>query len=318
MSRSPLVTAIIPTYQHAGVVGEAVRSALSQTYEPLEIVVVDDGSTDGTGEVLHTFGDTIRVVRQPNRGLSAARNSGIAAASGELVAFLDADDVWFPGKLDQQVPLFANPEVGLVGADMIYFDEHGDQPTTPLSRRDVPRGRVYPGFFTREAVLLMPTVVVRRRCFEEVGVFDESLTALEDQDMWHRISRTWALDFVPEPLARYRLSPTQMTQDFDRMLANDIKLREKCVAEDPALLEIDRPLLDSCYYRLYLDLARQHMKRGQRREARAALRRYRTRRGVTARYVIHWLASWSAGPMLTSLWRLRARLGKGNEGVKAN
>jgi glycosyltransferase involved in cell wall biosynthesis len=304
LSDRPLVTAIIPTYQHACVVGDAVSSALAQTYPALEVLVVDDGSTDDTAEVLRGFGKRIRVICQANRGLSAARNRGITSASGELIAFLDADDAWMPSKIEIQVPLFRNPEVGLVGADMVYFDEAGDQAGTPLSRRAPPKGRVYPGFFTRDAVLLMPTVVARRRCFDDVGLFDESLRALEDQDMWHRISRRWALEYVSEPLARYRLSQGQMTRDFDRMLVNDIALREKCVADDPALLTIDRDVLEGCYYRLYLDLARQHMKRGEGREARAVLRRYRLRRGLTAKYLVHWVASWPPAWALRSLWSL--------------
>ncbi|HEX3110532.1 MAG TPA: glycosyltransferase family A protein, partial [Thermoanaerobaculia bacterium] len=107
------VSVVIPSYNYARYLGEAIDSALGQTLPPLEVIVVDDGSTDDTPAVLAAYGDRIRVLRQKNAGVAVARNSGIAAARGECVAFLDADDVWLPRKLELQIPLFTD-SVGLV------------------------------------------------------------------------------------------------------------------------------------------------------------------------------------------------------------
>src|SRR5215212_11526906 len=102
---NPLVSVVIPTYNRRRLVVEAVESALAQTYRPLEILVVDDGSTDGTEAELHRFGSAVRYLKQPNQGAAAARNRGIRAATGELVAFLDSDDLWAPAKIEKQVAL---------------------------------------------------------------------------------------------------------------------------------------------------------------------------------------------------------------------
>src|SRR6478736_9164920 len=123
----PFVSCVICAYDYEGYVAEAVESALAQDYprERFEVVVIDDGSTDRTPEVLASFGDAIRVVRQENAGLTAATARGIREARGELIALLDADDAWRPDKLRRQVPLFERPEVGLAFTDKELVDERG-------------------------------------------------------------------------------------------------------------------------------------------------------------------------------------------------
>jgi glycosyltransferase involved in cell wall biosynthesis len=308
VSSAPRVTAVIPTFQHGAFVAQAVSSVLSQTYTEIETVVVDDGSTDDTSDVLRGFGSAIKVIRQPNRGLSAARNTGVEASMGELVAFLDADDLWLPTKIEKQVPRFEDDRVGLVGADIVCFDAVGEYPEPTLRARNLARGRVYPGFITNQAVIHMPTAVVRRECFQQIGYFDETLTSLEDLDMWHRISRRWAVDYVDEPLARYRWSAGQMSRNEVRMLVNGIRVREKSVAADPELLSLDRGLLDSAFFDLYLELARKLIKHGSAAAAREQLGEYRRRRGVTASLLLHWLASWSPVLPASVLWRVLYRM----------
>jgi glycosyltransferase involved in cell wall biosynthesis len=121
----PTVTVIIPTYNYGRFVADAIASVLAQTYAVFEIVVVDDGSTDETEEVVKTFGERVRYIKQQNAGVSAARNAGIEVSSGDLIAFLDADDTWLPEKIEKQVAKFAeDAEIGLVHCGMREFDDH--------------------------------------------------------------------------------------------------------------------------------------------------------------------------------------------------
>ena len=304
----PIVSVIIPTYQHAHFVGQAIESVLAQTYEDYEIIVVDDGSTDNTSEVLAEFGNQIKAIHhQENRGLSAARNTGIMASHGSLVAFLDADDVWMPDKLEKQVPLFErNESVGLVYSDLSYFDKNGILPGTAFEGASPQSGMVHSAIFVRDFIP-MPTVVVRRSCFDVVGLFDETLMACEDHDMWLRISETWAVDFVNEPLARYRFAPTQMHKDRERMLVNRLRVQEKAFTTSPALRELDISTLDRCFYDLYLELARFYINHHQGAKARPLLRRYMQMRGPIRGCFQTWFASWIPRRLLGSAIKVRAR-----------
>lgn len=192
----PLVSVIIPTHNRAGVVGRAIRSVLAQTYPCTEIIVIDDRSTDNTPEILATFGDSIKVVRTTGtQGPAAARNSGIARCSGELVAFLDSDDVWQPHKLAAQVAVFLRRPASLAGvytgrrtllADGAVLDirpRRGENTFESLCCRD----RIVPS-----------TLVVRRAVLHEVGLFDTRLPACEDWDLLLRIARRYTFDFIDD------------------------------------------------------------------------------------------------------------------------
>ena len=152
---------------------------------------------------------------------------------------------------------------------------------------------IYPILFSSiGSFILNPTVVVRRRCFDDVGFFDETLTSGEDYDMWLRISKRWAVDFVNQPLAGYRISANQMSSNRERMLYNSIRVQEKAFAESPELHALDLDTLDRCFYNLYLQLSRVYLDRGKRSEARSVLHRYKQARGRTLRYWRRYLASW--------------------------
>lgn len=202
------VSVIIPTYNCGPLLPGAVKSVRAQGYSDYEIIVVDDGSTDETSEVLRTLsGEDLFVIKQENAGPAAARNSGIAAAQGEWVAFLDADDLWLPGKLAAQLAIIqANPEVAFTFAG---------------ERRWYPNGRSEDVFYrgTGSPLLLellagnrfgTPTVIVQRRCLEAVGMFDPSLTTGEDWDLWLRLAARYESQSVEEPLAVVRKSPRHL------------------------------------------------------------------------------------------------------------
>src|SRR5688572_15366487 len=175
MTESPLVSVVIPAYNAARFLPRAVESVLNQSYRPLEVTVIDDGSTDDTARVLEPYRGAIHYLRQPNGGPARARNQGIAQTRGELVAFLDADDLWLPNKLSIQVrSLQDNPRAGVVHSDTFYLDNT----TGVQSRRGNPptdfTGDCYPLMFQRNRITLS-TVVVRRECLEQVGGFDERI-----------------------------------------------------------------------------------------------------------------------------------------------
>ena len=204
ISPVPVVSAIIPTWNRRELLLHAIGSALAQTHPVDEIIVVDDGSTDGTADALReAFGDRIVYVRQANAGVSAARNRGMALARGRYFALLDSDDEWMPEKTARQVEwLDAHPDFGMVLCDVERIDIDR-RPIDLLGRRAIipEDGWVLP------SVLANPTLVpvsamFRREVYEDVGGFDESLRTAEDLDFHLRIARHWQIGVIDEPLAR--------------------------------------------------------------------------------------------------------------------
>jgi glycosyltransferase involved in cell wall biosynthesis len=265
----------------------------------MELIVVDS-STDDTPRVLEQFGDRITVIRAEARGISAARNVGIRAATGQYIAFLDADDTWHPSKLEKQIALLErNPSVGLVCSDVLFRDERGVRPGRAFAGAPPRAGMVLPDIFT-DSFLGTSTVVARRECFDDVGMFDETITASEDHDMWLRICRKWAADFVDEPLAEYRYSPDQASADRPRTLygmagrpdSGLIRVQERAYAESPELRALDRDRLDRGFFNLYLELAELWVVEGKRAQARTMLARHRRARGLTPRALKLWAKSW--------------------------
>lgn len=205
----PTVSVIIPTYNRSKLVCRAIRSVLAQTFSDLEVIVVDDASTDNTQRTVKKFDDPrIRYIKQPeNRDVSAARNRGLRAARGEFIAFLDSDDEWMKQKLDTQIARFRTlPEsVGLVYSGSIQeFDDGHEKLFTPKHR-----GNVFPYILANNITDTgSASVIIRRNVIRVVGFFDERIPAMEDYDYWIRIVRFYEFDFVPQPLVRYHESRT--------------------------------------------------------------------------------------------------------------
>jgi glycosyltransferase involved in cell wall biosynthesis len=199
-----LVTAVIPTYNRARDVRVAVACALAQTWPELEVIVVDDGSTDGTADLLRQeFGDRVRCLRKPNGGVSAARNHGLAAARGEYLALLDSDDEWTPDHVEAQVTfLEARPDFGLVLTDVMRMDaERRDFEL--FRRRDfLPTDGAILAHVLRNPTLVPASATFRRAVYEDVGGFDEGLRTAEDLDFHLRIARRWKIGVVERPLTR--------------------------------------------------------------------------------------------------------------------
>jgi glycosyltransferase involved in cell wall biosynthesis len=221
------ISVVIPTYNYGRFVTEAVESALAQTYRPMEVIVVDDGSTDDTAERLRPYMDRIRYIRQENRGLSAARNTGIRHAQGEWVALLDSDDVWHPRKTEIQLRTVGeDTSIGFVGSP-----ECGGIAQTLSDNSKVRELRVR-DFLTKPPVC-PSSVMIRRRCFDDVGLFDETLTSVEDRDMWLRLAARFRSLQVCSPCWSYRQHAGQMNRHADRMLANYTRVLKKFFREYP-------------------------------------------------------------------------------------
>ncbi len=198
-TRDVRVSVVIPSYNRRAVVCEAVRSACAQEGVACEIVVVDDGSTDGSAEALQReFGARIRVLRTANHGVAAARNSGVAASGGELIAFLDSDDLWLPDKLAAQVAFFAaHPAAQICQTGEIWI-RNGIR-VNPRAHHRKPSGEIFAPSL-RICLVSPSAVMLRRSLFEGVGGFNESLPACEDYDLWLRILRNTPIWLIDRPL----------------------------------------------------------------------------------------------------------------------
>jgi len=206
----PKVSVIIPTYNCAQYICDAVDSVLAQTYRDFELIVVDDGSTDNTRELLLGYGDQLQYIYQENKDITGARNTGIENSDGQYLAFLDADDMWLPNKLDRQVRLLDDaPEVGLVYCWHYYIDAEGDKckfQNNTIGRSFESGSRLYDKLIERNVISGGgSTPIIRQECLEKSGMFDESLPYSGDWDLWLRISMDYIIAYIPEPLGCYRV-----------------------------------------------------------------------------------------------------------------
>jgi glycosyltransferase involved in cell wall biosynthesis len=211
----PLVSIVIPTFNYGHFVGEAVESALNQTYSCVEVIVIDDGSTDDTRERLAPYIGRIHYHYQSNAGLSAARNTGIRLAQGEFVALLDSDDAFHPRKLETQVGmLLKRPEFGLLATE--HFSEE------PYTWQELPAQELSWDRISLEDMVIKSrfgpsSVVIRRECLERVGLFDSELKSVEDRDMWIRIAVHYPIAVLHFPLTWYRETPGSMSRNAQKM-----------------------------------------------------------------------------------------------------
>ncbi|HEX5702603.1 MAG TPA: glycosyltransferase family 2 protein [Pyrinomonadaceae bacterium] len=217
-----LVSVILPVHNRADWVTRAIKSVLSQSYPHFELLVINDGSTDGTRHVLKGFTPRITILDQPHSGAEAARNLGLEHARGEFVAFIDSDDVWYADRLSRQLPLFSRDEVGLVFGNATLVDYR--QGTPRRLRRTFfdgvrpSRGRVLEAF---AAGCFVPcsSVVARRQCFEVAGGFTPGHVAA-DYLKWLEISASYELDYVPEPVFEYAIHAGGLSHSLPETLAD--------------------------------------------------------------------------------------------------
>jgi len=227
-------SAVIPTYNCANKLRCAVESVLAQTFPDYEIWVIDDGSTDDTRAALEPFSNQLNYVYQANSGVAAARNRGIECARGDYVAFLDADDRWYPHKLERVAQAVqSNPDVGLYYSQVDFYGRDGSMLWTYRSQDSGVRN--YRTLLETDYVMTS-SAVVRKSCFAQVGGFDVELSRCQDWDMWIRIARAFPIRLIPETLVAYQyMGAGSLTSAYLRWVEAHDRVMEKAFAADPQL-----------------------------------------------------------------------------------
>jgi glycosyltransferase involved in cell wall biosynthesis len=202
------VSVVIPAYNSQTFIADAVESALAQTVPPLEIIVVDDGSTDGTIGALERFSSQVTLIRQANAGPSAARNCAASHAGGAWLAFLDADDTWLPTKLQKQLQLAASEQVKMVYTDRLNVGAKGSLPDIQSDAQQLYRGDVFLDLLLKGNHISLSSVLIDAALFRTLGGFAEHIRSGEDWDLWIRLAERHRIGAVDEPLVRYRFHPT--------------------------------------------------------------------------------------------------------------
>lgn len=220
-----LISVIIPTHNRKELVLEAIKSVLHQEPKNYEVIVVDDGSTDGTKDYLDSLNLPVTIIQANHKGISSTRNLGIKAAVGEYIAFLDSDDLWLSGILAEQLNyLESHPETPLVYVDQfIEADNKRLEKTRFNSEQTTPEQKTKfdkPGFITPQAPIHASAVMVRKSIFDEIGLFNEELKIHEDTDMWNRISEKYPLGYIEKPLSifRWEIDPEHALKPESRQL----------------------------------------------------------------------------------------------------
>jgi glycosyltransferase involved in cell wall biosynthesis len=255
------VSVVIPTFNYGRYIAEAVESSLAQTMAPREVIVVDDGSTDDTEAVVRKFGDKVRYIRQENAGVCAARNRGVAESTGEYIAFLDADDIGEPAKLEKQLAVFeSDPEIGLVHCGMREFDsETGETIAMHLEGQE---GWVADDLLLWERPVIVGTggtIMVTRTIFTLINGFDENIKVGEDWDFCYRVARRYKVGFVPQPLIGYRSHGAGAHRNVHEMERGMGRFYAKAFANDVAASRLRKRSLGN-YHRI---LAGSYLHAGQ-------------------------------------------------------
>jgi len=244
----PKVSVIIPTYNCGQYICEAIDSVLAQTYKDIEIIIVDDGSSDNTKNVVLMYKDKIKYIYQNNKGEAGARNRGIKEAQGEFIAFIDADDIWLENKLEKQMEIISNMSADLVHCRMYVMENN-----------KIVEGKIKP---TKPAITfydlllggksLLMTIVVKKACFDKIGLFDESIKLATDYDMWLRFSLKYKISFIDEPLAIYRRHSNQLSSEDNNKKFKEygIAICKKLIAYPESPRKLIKKKLSCEYYLL--------------------------------------------------------------------
>ena len=251
----PRVSVIIPTFNCARFLGRAISSSLAQTYADYEIILVDDGSTDETRDVVAQFGGKVRYFYQANQGPTRARNFALSKASGELIAYLDADDMWYPNKLEQQVAfLDEHKECGLVHSEITVIDEWD----RVIHRRSdwerklsVPQGYCTKDLLHRNHIALV-AVLERRECLEKTRRFDERVQGVSDYFQWILVAMEgWAVGYIDQPLAFFRWRSGSLQSNRRRALDELVTMLGILLGEKSLALRFGREAAGIARSRLY-------------------------------------------------------------------
>ena len=250
-NQKPEVSVIIPTYNRARLISRAIQSVLSQSYQNLEIVIVDDGSVDNTEEVIKSFKDTriVYIRHDNNKGASAARNTGIKASKGKYIAFQDSDDEWFSDKLEQQMKAFedSSNKVGVVYCGF-YRVEAGKEiyiPGDNIAQKDGDIHKV----LLKGNFIGTPAVFIKKECFETVKYFDENMPALEDWELCIELSKYYLFKYIDKPLLRSYSTPNSVNLNSRNLL----RAREIILANHLNDFSKDKKIISDHYFNIAIE-----------------------------------------------------------------
>lgn len=221
-----MISVVLPVYNQPSLLREALQSVQKQSLKDIEVVVIDDGSEADISNIVNRFGKWARHIRhEESQGAAAARNTGIKHANGKFIAFLDADDLWKPTKLEKQLSVFENADdnVGLVYTGFIQYEIDG----TEWKRYPEARGSIYVDELERDRIHPTSTVMIRQNILEEVGGFDTELPSRQDYDLWLRLTEHYKVDYVDEILVDKREQPDSISKDFESRIEGDHAVFEK-------------------------------------------------------------------------------------------
>ncbi len=250
----PTVSVITATYNYGRYLGGAIESVLAQTFSDWEMIVVDDGSTDDTSEVIRPYLDDSRIQyhHTENCGQPAAENTGIRLSRGHFIAFIDADDLWLPKKLETQLPMFGiKPEIGVVYTRRLTINPEGT--LIPMAKRQLFRGKILKQLF-RNNFVTFSSSVVRRTVFDDVGLFDEECRHASDYELWLRVAMRYEFDYVDVPLVKYRTGHANLTSRGDVQLLTALRIMDRFLNEYGGRNHLDSSWVRRCYAETYLHL----------------------------------------------------------------
>lgn len=288
-NNTPLVSIIISTYNRAGLVLEAIDSALNQTYKNLEIILIDDGSTDNTKEIITSYIDKIRYFYKTNGGISSARNYGIKQATGEYIAFLDSDDKWFPEKIEKQLDFLLthrDMEGVLCNVEFISDGKVADKRTN--IREFIPEDGMIFKYLIRR-FMTMCTVLLRKKIIREIGDFDTLLTTAEDIDMLLRIASRFELGVLDDVLMSIRVTDSGLSGKL--YTGNRLKVLEKVRQYAPGFFEANKRMIRSKMAEINLDYAEDLLWHRYVYEARKNISNSMNMH-ITAKAVLLYIKSW--------------------------
>ncbi|MDX2215649.1 MAG: glycosyltransferase [Oculatellaceae cyanobacterium bins.114] len=244
----PLISVILPVYNGEKTIQRTVESVLKQTFTDFELLIINDGSSDRTLEIVNSMADPrIQLLSYPNSGVSASRNRGIALATGEFIAFIDADDLWTTDKLAAQLnALQTHPNAAVAYSWTDWIDE-SDRPLRPAGRSTA-TGKVYEKLLLRDFIESGSNVLVRRQALDVVGTFDETLSFAEDWDLWLRLAARYEFIAVPFPHVLYRVSSHSASCNLWQMESGSLRVIERAFQQAPESLQpLKRQVLTSRY-----------------------------------------------------------------------
>jgi glycosyltransferase involved in cell wall biosynthesis len=256
----PTVSVIIPTFNRAAFICEAIESVLSQSYSAVELIVIDDGSTDNTAALLKPYIERCQIIYryQENQRQSVARNHGLSIASGDYCCFLDSDNRWLPGKLKIQVDYLAShSEVDIVYGDNQLIDESGVVTSKQNMRRH--SGLIYP-FMLKDNCVSMNTVMARMKCFKEQGGFDPEFKVADDYELWLRMSAHYRFAYLPQFFAQYRVMDEQISSNKERRYSSNERALQKFFQLNPQLVSARKKRMYMAHF--YCRWARLRMAKG--------------------------------------------------------